>query len=119
MVSKVLLCVLPVGVGSGLTFAQTQPAPTPAPKTPPQTSRPTAAPTTPQTGAGRDIPFKLADYGVAFKPDARLIVVMAALDAAGFDPIPAGREASVFRARVRKDQADLAPALREKLHSFY
>ena len=44
---------------------------------------------------------------------------MAALDAAGFDPIPAGREVSVFRARVRKDQVDLDPNLRERLHSFY
>jgi hypothetical protein len=48
-----------------------------------------------------------------------LIVIMAALDAAGFDPIPAGKDASVFRARVRKDQAELNPTLRERLHSFY
>src|SRR3977135_2077755 len=109
-VNRFLLGIVTVVVGAGLTYSQTQSpqtAPVPAPKP------------SPQTGIGRDIPFSLSDYGVAFQPDARLIVVMAALDAAGFDPVPAGREASVFRARVRKDQADLAPALREKLRSFY
>jgi hypothetical protein len=65
------------------------------------------------------VPFNLGDYGVSFEPDPRLIVVMAALDAAGFDPVNRGREPSVFRARVRKDQAELDPALRAKLQSFY
>jgi len=88
---------------AGVAIGQTKPAPTPSPK--------------PQ--APRQAAFDLADYGVTFQPDARLIVVMAALDAAGFDPVPAGREASVFRARVRKDQADLDPALRQKLRGFF
>jgi hypothetical protein len=94
----------------GLTYAQTKATPTPSPTSP----RPPS-----QTGVGREVPFSLADYGVAFKPDARLIVVMAALDAAGFDPVSEGRAPSVFRARVRQDQIELAPALKEKLRSFY
>ena len=64
-------------------------------------------------------PFDLAEYGVALQPDARLIIVMAALDAAGFDPTPAGKEPSAFRNLVRKDQATLDPALRERLQNFY
>jgi len=58
--------------------------------------------------------FELAEYGVGLKPDARLIIVMAALDAAGFDPTPPGKEVSAFRALVRKDQANLDPGLRER-----
>ncbi|MFN2596147.1 MAG: hypothetical protein ABR563_03050, partial [Pyrinomonadaceae bacterium] len=47
-----------------------------------------------------------------------LVVTMAALDAAGFDPAP-GKPASAFRARVRADQSALDPDLRERLHRFY
>jgi hypothetical protein len=64
-------------------------------------------------------PFDLAEYGVRLQPDARLIIVMAALDAAGFDPTPAGKEPSAFRQLVRKDQANLDPALRERLQNFF
>jgi hypothetical protein len=65
------------------------------------------------------IPFELSEYGVALQPDARLIIMMAALNAAGFDPTPAGREPSAFRKLVQKDQMNLDPALRERLTSFY
>jgi hypothetical protein len=44
---------------------------------------------------------------------------MAALDAAGFDPTPAGREPSAFRALVRKDHAALDSGLRERLRAFF
>ncbi len=45
--------------------------------------------------------------------------MMAALDAAGFDPTPAGAEPSVFRAQVRKDFAELDPDLRSRLRTFF
>jgi hypothetical protein len=45
--------------------------------------------------------------------------MMAALEAAGFDPVTAGDEPSVFRAQVRKDLADLDPDLRNRLRTFY
>ena len=60
----------------------------------------------------------LSEYGVDFGADQRLIVVEAALDAAGFDPTP-GREPNVFRAQLRKDQATLDPDLRRRLARFY
>lgn len=63
--------------------------------------------------------FEISEYGVDFQADQRLIVVMAALEAAGFDPLPAGREATGFRAKVRKDLASLDPELRARMKTFY
>ena len=63
-------------------------------------------------------PFNLAEYGVSFQPDARLIVVMAALDCAGYDPTPAGREPAAFRSLLRKDQANLDSGLRKRLANY-
>jgi hypothetical protein len=64
-------------------------------------------------------PFNLAEYGVRFQPDARLVIVMAALDAAGFDPTPPGRKPSAFRALLEKDLANLDEGLREHLKGSY
>lgn len=61
----------------------------------------------------------LADYGVHIAPDARLVVVMAALEAAGWDPTPKGAEPSAFRGVVRRDLATLDPSLRARLKDFY
>ena len=63
--------------------------------------------------------FELAEYGVSIRPDPRLIIMTAALDAAGFDPTPAGKEPSPFRLLVRKDQANLDAGLRERLKGFF
>ncbi len=63
--------------------------------------------------------FEVSEYGVDFQSDQRLIVVMAALDAAGFDPLPGGREASGFRAKLRKDLANLDPDLRARMKTSY
>jgi hypothetical protein len=64
-------------------------------------------------------PFELSEYGVSLQPDARLIIVMAALDAAGFDPTLAGKEPSAFRRLVRKDQANLDAGLRGRMKDFF
>lgn len=61
----------------------------------------------------------LADYGIQIAPDPRLIVIMAALEAAGFDPTPKGAEASAFRGVVRQDLSGLDPALRARMKDFY
>lgn len=63
--------------------------------------------------------FEVSEYGVDFHADQRLIIVMAALDAAGFDPLPGGREATGFRAKLRKDLANLDPDLRARMKTFY
>ncbi|HEX6189604.1 MAG TPA: hypothetical protein VFZ40_16110 [Pyrinomonadaceae bacterium] len=90
-----------------LAMAQAQTA------APAQTPRPNAPAQNTQAA------FDLAEYGVRLEPDQRLIVVMAALDAAGFDPTGAGKERSAFRALVRKDNESLDPGLRERLKTFF
>ena len=62
--------------------------------------------------------FEVSEYGVDFQSDPRLIVVMAALDAAGWDPVPAGQPPSAFRAKLRKDLVNLDPDLRRRLKDF-
>jgi hypothetical protein len=63
--------------------------------------------------------FEVSEYGVDFQADPRLILVMAALEAAGFDPTPAGRAPSAFRAKLRKDLANVDPDLRARLKTFF
>lgn len=80
----------------------------------------TPNPVAPQAPQKREpATFELSEYGVAFNTDPRLIIMMSALEAAGFDPTPAGADPSVFRAQVRKDLADLDPDLRARLRTFY
>lgn len=95
--------ILALLASAGIAQAQ---QPTPSPK-------PAAVPTRPATT------FNLAEYGVQLQPDSRLIVMMSALDAAGFDPTPAGKEVSPFRQLVRKDQAGLDPDLRTRMSAFF
>lgn len=99
-------------ISAGAASAQS-PTPSPSPLLPkaptpqaPEQTRPTA-------------PFELSEYGVTVQPDARLVIMMAALDAAGFDPTPAGKEPSAFRLLVRRDQANLDAGLRERLKAFF
>lgn len=63
--------------------------------------------------------FEVSEYGVDFQADPRLIIVMAALEAAGFDPVPAGGTPSAFRAKVRKDLANVDSDLRHRMQVFY
>jgi hypothetical protein len=63
--------------------------------------------------------FDLSEYGVRLQAEPRLIVMMAALDAAGFDPTPDGAQPSAFRAQVRRDQENLDADLRKRLSNFY
>jgi hypothetical protein len=105
--TKHFLIALALCCTQTLALAQTTPQKnqTPAP-------RPTAAP--PQRLNRLD----LSAYGVEFAPDQRLIIVLAALDAAGFDPTP-DKQPTGFRAQVRKDQAALDPDLVQRMRRFY
>ena len=105
MIQKALTVALVV-FAAGTAAAQPPPKPTPSPAAPVIQTRP-------------NTPFDLSQYGVQLQPDARLIVMMAALDAAGFDPTPPGKQPSPFRTLLRKDQANLDPAVRKSLRDFY
>lgn len=76
----------------------------------------TPAPT-PNAAPPRQDRLDIAQYGVQVEADQRLIVIMAALEAASFDAAP-GREVSAFRAQVRRELQDLDPDLRERLRRF-
>jgi len=99
---------------SGVVSARAQnvtPTPTPQPRATPAGQQRQQPP--------RPATLDLLEYGAQIKPEPRLISVMAALDAAGFDPTPKGEEPSVFRAQLRRDLAGLDPELRKRLASFY
>jgi hypothetical protein len=120
--NKIIFLITLLAAASSVAYSQAQPAPTPvatprgnASPTPASSrqQRPTSVPT--REGAA----FDLTDYGVSFQTEPRLIVMMAALDAAGFDPVPRDAEPSVFRAQLRKDISGLDPDLRSRLRTFY
>ena len=99
-----MITVLSAGVSSSQTVKQ-EPA-----QQPPVQQRPVQ-----RQGAT----FEVSEYGVDFQADPRLILVMAALDVAGLDTTPTGRQPSAFRTKLRKDLANLDPTLREKMKAFY
>lgn len=109
MRSKVFSFLLILVSGSVLWAQTGKPAPTP-------TGAPTNSPTRPVQNAPERV--DLSELGVKIEPDKRLIVVMAALEAAGFDPTP-GKEPSVFRKKLREDQQNLNPELRRKMREFF
>ena len=82
--------------------------PKPQPKNP---ERPTAA---------DDVGFiPPSDVNVRIEADARTLVVMAAINAAGFDYEPQGQPLSPARAELRKDLANLNPQIKQELAEFY
>jgi hypothetical protein len=105
ILAALLLCLS----ASQGAHAQNNPRPTPTPRNAPaQPARET-----------RPSGFDLSEYGVRIQPEPRLIVMMAALDQAGFDPTPAGQEPSPFRAQVRRDLASLDESLGARMQDFY
>ena len=56
---------------------------------------------------------------IEFTADIRLLAVMAALNAAGFDYETPGKEMSVIRVKVRDRLQHLEPTLLQRLNSFY
>lgn len=100
--------VIVIFVFAGAAAAQPTASPSPSPRAP-----------TPLAQTQPPASFELSEYGVSLQPDARLIIMMAALDAAGFDPTPPGKEPAAFRMLVRKDQANLDAGLRERLKAFF
>ena len=98
----------PMSLTCGIAYSQATPTPTPV-------ARPSGAQVQQRPAAG----FDMAEYGVEFQADPRLIIMMVALEAAGWDPVVSGRQPSAFRSQVRKDLATLDPELRSRLRAFY
>lgn len=67
-----------------------------------------------QTGSQ---PFDLSGYGVRVEPDRRLIVVLASLEAAGFE-LPLTEKGDDFRRRLRSDFESLSPDLKTRMRIF-
>lgn len=102
MIKSVLALILSM---SFVAAAQTQ-----------QAKPETKQPSPPQTSAGFILP---ADVNVRIESDARVFVLMAAINVAGFDYEPNGLPLSPARAEIRKDLAGLDPQIKEKLREFY
>jgi len=109
LMTKTFFLTIFLTLSCAVAYSQTTPTQTAAP-------RPTPSP---QVQQREPTSFELSDYGVTFTVDPRLIIMMAALEAAGFDPTPAGAQPSAFRAQVRKDFAEFDPDLRGRLRTFY
>ena len=60
-----------------------------------------------------------ADVNVRIESDPRTLVMMAAINLAGFDAETGGQPLSPLRAELRKDLANLNPQLKAKLADFY
>jgi tetratricopeptide (TPR) repeat protein len=60
-----------------------------------------------------------ADVNVRIGSDARTFVVMAAVNAAGFDYEPGGQPLSPARVELRKDLAKVDPQIKARLAEFY
>ena len=100
---KTFVSAIVLAVFCSVTFAQPSPTQTPTPRVPQR----------------QNTSFDLLEYGVSFRTDPRLIIMMAALEAAGFQASTTTSDPSVFRAQVRKDLTDLDPDLRNRLRTFY
>jgi Tetratricopeptide repeat len=78
--------------------------------------KPVALPSNqPQTG-GFIVP---ADVNVRIESDPRTLVMMAAINIAGFDEESGGQPLSPLRAELRKDLANINPQLKARLAAFY
>jgi len=110
---KIIPLAIVLVLGSIAGFSQSPAEVKPGSTAAPRASATPPVPRRPPSG------FELSEYGVSFQSEPRLIIMMAALEAAGFDPASPGGTPSVFRAQVRKDLADLEPDLRSRLRSFY
>lgn len=113
LISLALFSVLSGTIAYSQASAGSPTPPRPATPSSPRAQQPTTV------AQRRPAGFDLSEYGVTFQTEPRLIIMMAALEAAGFDPDPSSSGPSVFRAQVRKDLAGLDPDLRNRLRTFY
>ncbi|MCA1592557.1 MAG: hypothetical protein LC754_07900, partial [Acidobacteria bacterium] len=116
-----VLCGQSVALARQTSAAQSPATPRPTPSTTPASNRPQQA--TPaqqqQSPSPRVTGLNLSDLGIQIEPEPRLIVMLAALEAAGWEATTGGQEPSIFRKMIRKDLGSLDPALRARMQEFY
>jgi tetratricopeptide (TPR) repeat protein len=93
---------------------QTSPAQTP-PQTPPQT-KPAAPAVDRKVPLSERSQLTITDFNTGIAVDKRVIVMMAALNAGGYDYETGNRQISGIRRQMREDLKDLDPAVARKLH---
>lgn len=116
---------------AAILSAQAAAAASPRQQKPQSQAKPSGAQATRQQPAQQPLPAAtqqqrrepdspdLNAYGIQVSPDPRIIAMMAALDAAGWDPTPEGASPSVFREAIRRDTAALDPVLRGRMREFF
>jgi hypothetical protein len=119
LMNKLISLTILLALTSAFSYSQTATGQTATPQPVPSPAPPAAARVQARVQQRQPVGLELTEYGVSFPVEPRLIIVMAALEAAGFDPLPAGGDPSAFRAQVRKDLVDLDPNLRDRLRAFY
>ena len=102
---KFYLSVAVFSLSVGANFAQTAAQP--------QTNSPTSVPR--QAVSDNRNVFDFSEYAVRIEPDERLIIVMAALDAAGFSP----SANTPFHQELRRDTSGLDEDLRRRMREFF
>ena len=60
-----------------------------------------------------------SEFNVRIEPDQRTLIVMAAINMAGFDAEGGGQPLTPARFEIRKDLANLDPQLKQRLAAFY
>jgi tetratricopeptide (TPR) repeat protein len=101
----------------GSSPAAQNPAPA-APKAPASSQKP-AGPQKPMPAQSQGGFIPPMEINAEIEGDVRTMVVMAAVNMAGFDAETAGQPLSPARAELRKDLAKMDPALRTKLTAYY
>ncbi|HYN84862.1 MAG TPA: hypothetical protein VER32_06400, partial [Pyrinomonadaceae bacterium] len=119
LASAVILCACSGALAQNTTDRQTPATPRQQGLQQQQPGASQQQPSSSSAAAARSQAFELEEYGVGIEADPRLLVMMAALDAAGWDPTPAGAEPSVFRQTLRRDLAALDADLRRRMQDFY
>ena len=109
-----LLVLLTFSVGSLAQSAKPretkQPAPAPAPQPPQRSGR---------VALGDKAKVTLADVNVEIISDPRVIAMMAALNAAGYDFESGNRQLSNLRQQLREDLKNINPSLARRLKDYF
>ena len=127
---RIVLTTLPLLIAVGLGVAAQEPQPQSSNKSaqqPKQSEAQSQQPQKPQPIVidRRKLPLavrpnlSLADVNTDIGVDRRVILMMAALNVAGYDYEPGNRQLSALRRQIREDLKDADPGLIQRLRSYF